>query len=243
MLHPFLLWVKTPHCCWQRFLSLTWVRADGAQGATSLWQAFVGFVLGAIGLIVMLTPWTFGPGIVFDTRSVLLGISGLFFGSVSTVVAMAITAAFRFYQGGTGVWTGIAVIIASGTIGIAWRHRRCHPASEMSWREVYLFGIVLHLAMLGLMLTLPWATALRVLANIAMPVILIYPLGTALLGMLMVNRLRRELKDAEIQESEGRFRAIFERSTVGKSLTAPDGKLLRINQAFVDMLSVWRESN
>jgi PAS domain S-box-containing protein len=40
----------------------------------------------------------------------------------------------------------------------------------------------------------------------------------------------------EIRESEERFRAIFERSTVGKSLTAPDGKLLRINNALADML-------
>jgi PAS domain S-box-containing protein len=46
----------------------------------------------------------------------------------------------------------------------------------------------------------------------------------------------RKRADLEIHESEERFRAIFERSTVGKSLTAPDGKLLRINKAFADML-------
>jgi PAS domain S-box-containing protein len=37
--------------------------------------------------------------------------------------------------------------------------------------------------------------------------------------------------------SEERFRGVFDRSTAGKSLTsAPDGRLLRINQAFADML-------
>ena len=48
--------------------------------------------IGAIAVTVMLTPWKFEHGIVFDTRSVLLGISGLFFGSVPTATAMAMTA-------------------------------------------------------------------------------------------------------------------------------------------------------
>ncbi len=42
--------------------------------------------------------------------------------------------------------------------------------------------------------------------------------------------------DADLRKSEARFRTIFERSTVGKSLTAPDGRLLKVNQALADML-------
>ncbi|MGD0004950.1 MAG: PAS domain S-box protein [Anaerolineaceae bacterium] len=45
----------------------------------------------------------------------------------------------------------------------------------------------------------------------------------------------REAQEA-LRESEERFRAIFERSTVGKSLTAPDGRLLKVNQAFADLI-------
>jgi PAS domain S-box-containing protein len=39
-----------------------------------------------------------------------------------------------------------------------------------------------------------------------------------------------------VKDREARFRVIFERSTVGKSLTTPDGKLLEVNRAFGDML-------
>jgi len=46
----------------------------------------------------------------------------------------------------------------------------------------------------------------------------------------------RKRSEEALQESEERFRAIFELSTVGKSLTAPDGKLLQINKAIADML-------
>jgi PAS domain-containing protein len=177
---------------------------------SSFWKVLVGLALGAIGITVMLTPWTFGLGIVFDTRSILLGISGLFFGFFPTAIAMAMTAAFRFYQGGTGAWTGIAVILTSGAIGIAWRHFRRRPLAEISWQELYLFGMVIHLAMLGLMFTLPWATALRVLSNIALPVLVIYPLGTALLGVLMVNRLRRETMEETLRKSEEKYRWVVD---------------------------------
>ena len=174
-------------------------------------QVPAGLAIGAIGITIMMTPWIFTPGIVFDTRSLLIGISGLFFGSLTVVIAMAMTAAFRYYQGGVAAGTGIAVILVSGLIGIAWRHvRRRRRLSDISWSELYLFGLVIHLAMLATMFTLPLKTALQVLSNIALPVILIYPAGTALLGVLMVNRMRRERSDDALLESEEKYRLLVE---------------------------------
>lgn len=87
-------------------------------GQASFLQMLLGLTVGATGITIIMTPWTFMPGIVFDTRSVLIGISGLFFGPLSAAIAMAMTTAFSLYQGGTGAWTGVAVILASGLIGI-----------------------------------------------------------------------------------------------------------------------------
>ena len=195
---------------------------------SSFRRALLGLTLGAIGITVMLTPWTFVPGIVFDTRSVLLGISGLFFGPLSTAIAMAMTASLRFAQGGAGAWTGIAVILISGVIGIVWRRLRRPPLHEISWRELYLFGVVIHLAMLATMLMLPWGTALRVLSNIALPVLAIYPLGTALVGVLMVNRLRHEGTEEALRESEERYRNLFENAAEA-IFVAQDGRFVFLN--------------
>ncbi|MDO9550495.1 MAG: PAS domain S-box protein [Methanoregula sp.] len=46
----------------------------------------------------------------------------------------------------------------------------------------------------------------------------------------------RNKAEEALKESEERFRVIFERSTVGKSLTSPEGNILRINPAFAEML-------
>ena len=103
----------------------------------------------------------------------------------------------------TSAWL---VILASGTLGLLWRHYRNQTAEEFSWRELYLFGILVHVVMLALMLLLPWATALQVLAQISLPVLLIYPLATAMLGSVMVLRQRRERIATELQSSEERLR-------------------------------------
>ena len=171
-------------------------------GKASLRQIPVGLVLGIIGIIVMLTPWSFAPGIAFDARSVLIGICGLFFGTFATAVAAAMTAAFHFHQaGGAGAWPGAAAILVPAAIGIAWRHYRREPLAEMSLGELFLFGMVIHLAVLATMLVLPGETARRLLSAVAVPVLAILPAGTALLGALMTSRLRREQTENALRES------------------------------------------
>ncbi len=204
-------------------------------------QLSIGVTLGVLGIIIMLSSWRYVTGIVFDTRSVLLGVAGLFFGVAPTAVAMAMTAAFRLFLGGAAAWTGVTVILASGTLGLVWRHYRRRATEDFSWRELYLFGVLIHAVMLALMFTLPWATALQVLAQISLPVLLIYPLATALLGSLMVLRQRRERIATELQASEERMRLFFERQIVGMAITSPEKGWLQVNNELCRMLGYSRE--
>lgn len=166
------------------------------------WQFPVGVALGVTSIVIMLTPWVYSPGIVFDTRSVLLSISGLFFGAIPTAIAMLMAAAFRFHQGGTATLTGMLVIFSSGIIGIVWNVLRKGEMANISRLELYLFGFVVHLAMLLLMLTLPWDVAFAILGTVSLPIIIIYPLATTLMGRLLANRLLREKLVDNLAESE-----------------------------------------
>ncbi len=199
-------------------------------------QLSIGIILGILCIIIMLSSWRYVTGIVFDTRSVLLGVAGLFFGVVPTAVAMAMAAAFRLSLGGAATVTGISVIMASGTLGLAWRHYRRPATEDFSWRELYLFGVLVHAVMLALMFFLPWAIALQVLAIISLPVLLIYPLATAMLGSLMVLRQRRERIAMELQASEERMRLFFERQIVGMAITSPQKGWLQVNNELCRML-------
>jgi len=179
-------------------------RSNLGQGIIS------GVILGVVGIVLMLTPWTYAPGVIFDTRSILISITGLFLGTVPTVTVMVMTAVFRLTQGGGGAWTGVLVILSSGIIGILWRQRKHHRLENTSWHELWLFGLVVHLAMLASLLTLPRSIALEVLSVLALPILLIFPLGTALLGGLMVRRLAREQTEKALRESEQRNHLLAE---------------------------------
>ncbi len=169
-------------------------------------QLVAGVVLGIVGITLMLTPWEFEPGLFFDTRPVLLTVSGLFFGPVPTVVAIALMIGFRMIEGGAAAGVGAAVVLVSGAIGLAWRLRSRRP-EDHSLLELWLFGLGAHVVVMlvvatGLTLTLPPETASTALAAITVPVLVIYPVAVALLGALLVNRLRGQrlaVANAELQ--------------------------------------------
>ncbi len=178
-------------------------------------QIVMGIVLGSIGIVLMSTPWIFAPGIIFDTRSVLLGISGLFFGTIPTLTAMAVTSAFRIFQGGAAAFTGVSVILVTGSLGLLWNRLNKTPLEKLTFQRFLVFGFVIHVVMLGLMFTMPLETAQRVVSAIALPVLTIYPVSTALLGIILRDRLRRELIGEKLKENEERLRLAIASSNIG----------------------------
>ncbi len=185
------------------------------QNLIGIRRIFVGLVLGFIGILLMTSPWVFAPGINFDTRSILLSLSGLFFGLLPTLVAMAVTAIYRIFLGGAATWAGVSVILASGSIGILWRYLRGKKTDQISLIELYLFGIFNHVVMLLLMLTLPLETALSVLSAISFPVLLIFPLATMILGYLLVNRVQREKIYTKLKEREEQLSLAIQAANIG----------------------------
>ncbi|MEE4253818.1 MAG: PAS domain S-box protein [Desulfuromusa sp.] len=192
-------------------------------------QALAGVILGALCIGLMIASFPIETGIIFDTRSVLLSLSGLFLGLTPTLFAMVIAAVYRLWQGGAGVLTGIMVILATGGMGILWRHYRPGRLDGISVRELYWFGVAVHLVMLALMLTMPWEIAGRVLAGIGLPVLLVYPIATIALGWMMTTRLQRENATIVLTKSEERFRQLFEAAPMPLVLYDRQGAVTLVN--------------
>jgi diguanylate cyclase (GGDEF)-like protein/PAS domain S-box-containing protein len=174
----------------------------------------VGIALGLVGVAIMLNPLSMPGGVFFDTRSVLLGIAGLFFGPVPAAVAMAMTGAYRIYLGGSGLWVGLAVILFSGCFGLLWRRRRHGADRRIGVRELYLFGLTLHIVMLLMMMALPADRATAVLSAIAIPVMAVYPVATAMLGTLIGSRIEYERQADALTKSEAHLQALYQYAPV-----------------------------
>ncbi len=202
---------------------------------TFLHQVPSGLIIGLVGIILMQFAWRMAPGIVFDTRSILLGVSGLYFGVVPTAIAMTATAAYRCHIGGAGVGMGIAVIVTSGVMGIAWGRLRREHLADMTWRELLGFGLAVHLVMLLCIFFLPETIRRQVLKNIALPATLIYPAVTAMLGKLMAGRLKRERVHRQLRESEEKYQNLATVSPVGIFRTDGGGRTTYVNPMWCEI--------
>lgn len=171
-------------------------------------KIYIGVMLGLIGLALMRNPWIFGYGIIFDTRTILLSISGLFFGFIPTLVAVIITAIYRIAQGGGGVYMGVLTIVSSSGLGLLWRYLHQKYERNYNFIELYTLGQLTHLTMVGLMFTLPKLQQADVIRNIALPVLIIYPFATVLLGKLHALHISRLEEKQKLRESEELFNSI-----------------------------------
>ncbi len=207
-----------------------WIKNERSNSL--LRKITVGVILSGIGIVLMYTPWTWVPGIVFDTRSVMISIAGLFFGPIPTLVTMVITSLVRLIMGGDGQWMGIAVIITSGTIGLLWRKYRPAWKSKRYYLELLAMGITVHITMSLCTFLLPPESILPTLKTIALPLILIYSPATVLLGTIMIKQYKnRENKNAQIKlvESERRLTQILESGNIVSLLLNKDGSIKYCN--------------
>ncbi len=195
-----------------------------------------GFILGLAGIVLMSISLKLPNGVIFDTRSILLSISGLFYGLAPTSVAALMIALYRVSLGGPGMYMGIAVTVSSAVFGVLWRLIRKNPEKLTGW-EFYLFGLINHAIMLLCTLFLPKAIVLETLSNIALPVTLIYPLGTLVLCMIVTYEGKSLTTERMLNESENRFRAVCEQAPVGITVETAE-HILYANRELTKILNM-----
>jgi len=197
-----------------------------------------GLILGGVCIILMYTPWTLIPGLVFDTRSVLLSITGLFFGAIPTILAMLISGIARWFMGGEGLLMGLAVIFTSGTIGLLWRKFRPFWTEKNYIWELLSMGFLVHVAMLLCTFLLPKEDILPTLKVIALPLLLIYTPATMLLGIVLVkqyNNWKNRKAQLKLTESERRFNQILKSGNIVSMILNKDATILFCNEYFLQI--------
>ncbi len=204
-------------------------------------EIFTGVLIGSVGLAIMLTPWRFSEGIIFDTRSILLSMTGLFFGAIPTTIAVLMACALRIYQGGDGAIMGVSVIVTSAGLGLLWRYFLRYKKKTPNWYKLYGFGILVHLVMLGCAFLLPRDVIFNVLEKISLPVMLIYPIGTVLLGQFLLHRHHRVQWQQTLREERDLFELISETSPVGIVMVDRSGQIEYANTHAEQTLGLSRD--
>lgn len=184
-------------------------RENGSAGLRQ--QLRTGALMGLTGIAILLTPVEYSDGLIFDTRTVLLSLTGLFFGAVPVLVASVMTALFRLWLGGPAALGGVLAVVSAAAFGYAWLRWRRPRLDAMSLQELYVFGLCVHVLMLVLLvLTLPANLAAVVHERVALPVLVIYPLTTVLVGKLLSLFLRNDRLGQQLTEREQQLRVFRE---------------------------------
>jgi PAS domain S-box-containing protein len=240
----------------------------GALIGRKEWSPFVKRILNGLffsiaSLMVMVNAYEFSTGVIFDSRSVMLSVAGLFCGPLTASVAAVFTALYRIRQGGEGLLAGLLVIFTSSAIGCVFYYLRKSRPYLTNPLYLYLFGLIVHLAVLPLMFVLPYDIAAEAISVIALPFILLFPFGTVLLGMMLTDqqkranvskdiaqynsrlldankKLRKEISDRqrtelELHESEEHFKRAVTESPMPIMIHASDGEIVHISKAWAEL--------
>ncbi len=155
-------------------------------------KIIIGLVIGVFAILVMNFPWKLEEGIFYDTRSILLSITGAFFGVITTTIAALIALVYRIILGGDGVYAGSLTIISTSVIGLLFHFNRKNFLKKMpSFLKYYVFGIVVSITTILCQLAIPWPKAFQAISGIWPIYLGLFPLGSAMLGIAIENQISR----------------------------------------------------
>ncbi|AYM97310.1 EAL domain-containing protein [Acidovorax sp. 1608163] len=171
-------------------------------------QIVSGALFGGICVVGMLLPVVLMPGVIFDARSVVLCMAGLFGGPVVAIIAGTLTMGWRLWIGGAGMGVGLLVVVICVALGLLYRQARQRGKLDVEPRTLLLFGLLVHLAVVGAFQLLPEPAVQRINQTVALPFVLIFTVATLLLGMLLKDVEERLNTERALSESSARLRAI-----------------------------------
>lgn len=153
-----------------------------------LWGGpIIGVLFGLGAAITMIDPVEIAPGVIIDTRTVMVGLAALFGGIWAAVISAAISIVVRLFLGGAGAVPGVFAIVMAAAIALIY--------SKVTNRRTDVKGLAILGACLSLnlltVLLVPWELASAALS--AFPTVLARNLiGTIVLGYLLAIEDRRE---------------------------------------------------
>lgn len=199
-----------------------------------------GLLISLICVAIMSAPLTIQPGIVYDTRSILISVTGLIFGLIPTLITVATAVIIRVIRGGSGMVPGLMVILSSALIGLIWRQWVYPRVHKARWLSIYLMSLIVHAVMIACMLLLPYPDNLNIIRQITAPVMLIYPIATVLLNLLLIRQKQLRQGQTQLKQSEERFELLFEQAPLGYQSLNRDGSLLQVNEKWLNMFGYTR---
>ncbi len=175
----------------------------GFKNPTKTGKIFAGILIGIITFIIMLFPWIQSEGLVFDTRTIMMAVTGYFFGPLTAGIAMIIPVTYRIIIGGVGVYSGVANIVFAALLGLAWHKIRKTLPAMNHFLEYYLFGLMINvMSLLVFIFFIQWPIGLEAAKTLWAPYLLLFPVIIMLLAKVLENQSQRLIAHQTILDQQ-----------------------------------------
>ena len=174
-------------------------------------QIVSGILFGGICIVGMMMPITLSSGIIIDPRTVILSLSGVFFGPFVAAIAASIAALYRIlFIGSTTALVPVFLILLSFLFGTSFYYLRRKKWLKTGPWQLLAFGFMLH-ATIGLV-SLPLLSGLarQQILDTAGPIILAFSIATMLIGLLLQEAENRFNTAKALRLSEAQQRSIID---------------------------------
>ncbi len=162
-----------------------------------------GLLFAAIAIIGMQLPFEIEPGVIVDGRTVIVMIAGPFVGILATVIAGALVSIYRMHLGGIGMIAGIGAILTASALGVLFARIWGQDPGHIRATHLLVMGVALVITGLSWTFAIPdLAMALRLVHTFALPVVILFPLATIILGLLLAQEARRESTENALREAQ-----------------------------------------
>ncbi|MGE5363257.1 MAG: LytS/YhcK type 5TM receptor domain-containing protein [Bacteroidota bacterium] len=177
---------------------------------TSFFKIISGLLFGGFTIIGMMNPLLLAPGVIFDGRSIIISFAAFSGGPVTALITVLISSIYRLYIGGAGWLMGLLVISESALVGLIFHFLRRKNPVYARLPYLFLLGFIVHLIMLVLTVALPAELSLKILNQIAFPVLILYPVGSLLVFLLFLDSEEKVNYTRTLSISEANYRSLFE---------------------------------
>lgn len=205
---------------------------------TLIYQLLVGLLLGSVAVVSMMTPFRWSEGIIFDGRSILICISGMFGGPLAALLSALMAGGYRVWLGGAGAPVGVAVIAEAAAVGVGSYYLRQRLGRPYRGWELWAIGLLVHVIMVALFLLLPGGVG--VVRQMGPPMLFLYPLALMLVCLLFQDREAHVHSHQLLRESEERYRTLVDKASDGIIVVDAQHNVVDVNPSACAMLGYSR---
>lgn len=202
-----------------------------------------GICIGLTGNLLFSTSSKFDHMYLLDARTVLLSLTGMFLGAIPLCISLIILSIERILLGGTGVITGVLIMIVSASAGLLWHITSKNRVSRgyiFEYLDYFLFAVFTQILSLLCLFTLPIDLAAKMINELAFTSIAIHSITSLLICMVISLTVKRLQYEKIIIGSEDLFRTLYEEAPLGISVDRGQ-EILFCNPMFEQILGRTKE--